>query len=59
MDKMETARKTMHSIKDQFGHNKIMRAVELTDNKVIKDVIGFGSVKDLTDLDYAAIPRYD
>jgi len=24
----------------------------MTDGKVIKDVIGFGSVKDLTDLDY-------
>lgn len=59
MEQKETARKTMHAIKDKFGYNKIMRAVEMTDNRVIKDVIGFGSVKDLTDLDYAAIPRYE
>ena len=59
MEQKETARKTMHSIKEKFGHNKIMRAVEMTDGKVIKDVIGFGSVKDLTDLDYAVIPRYE
>lgn len=54
----DTARKTMHQIKDKFGQDKLVRAVEMTDGKVIKDVIGFGSVKDLTDLDYAAEPRY-
>lgn len=54
----DAARKTMHQIKDKFGQDKLVRAVEMTDGKVIKDVIGFGSVKDLTDLDYAARPRY-
>jgi len=54
----DTARKTMHQIKDKFGQDKLVRAVEMTDGKVIKDVIGFGSVKDLTSLDYAAQPRY-
>lgn len=58
MDRQETARKTMYEIKDKFGHEKIIRAAEMTDGQVIKDVIGFGSVKDLTDLDYARIPRY-
>jgi len=52
MDRKETALKTMHDIKDKFGSDKLIRAVEMTDGKVIKDVIGFGSVKDLTDLDY-------
>jgi DNA polymerase-4 len=52
MEKQETALKTMHQIKDKFGSDKLIRAVEMTDGKVIKDVIGFGSVKDLTDLDY-------
>jgi len=52
MDRKETALKTMHEIKDKFGSDKLIRAVEMTDGKVIKDVIGFGSVKDLTDLDY-------
>lgn len=58
MDRQETARKTMYDIKDKFGSNKLIRAVEMTDGKVIKDVIGFGSVKDLTDLDYAGESRY-
>ena len=55
MDRKETALKTMHEIKDRFGSDKLVRAVEMTDGKVIKDVIGFGSVKDLTDLDYKAM----
>jgi DNA polymerase-4 len=55
MDRRETALKTMHEIKDKFGSDKLIRAVEMTDGKVIKDVIGFGSVKDLTDLDYKAM----
>ena len=55
MDRKETALKTMHEIKDRFGSDKLIRAVEMTDGKVIQDVIGFGSVKDLTDLDYKAM----
>jgi DNA polymerase-4 len=54
MDRKETAFKTMHAIKDKFGADKLVRAIEMTDGKVIKDVIGFGSVKDLTELDYKA-----
>jgi len=42
----------MHEIKEKFGADKLIRAMEMTDGKVIKDVIGFGSVKDLTELDY-------
>jgi DNA polymerase-4 len=55
MDRKETALKTMHQIKDKFGSDKLIRAMEMTDGKVIKDVIGFGSVKDLTDLDYKTV----
>jgi DNA polymerase-4 len=55
MDRKETALKTMHEIKDKFGSEKLIRAVEMTDGKVIKDVIGFGSVKDLSDLDYKTV----
>ncbi|MEO6523467.1 MAG: DNA polymerase IV [Mucilaginibacter sp.] len=58
VDRNEAARKTMHQIKDKFGQDKLVRAVEMTDGKVIKDVIGFGSVKDLTSMDYARVPRY-
>jgi len=54
MDRKETAFKTMHAIKDKFGSDKLVRAIEMNDSKVIKDVIGFGSVKDLTELDYKA-----
>jgi DNA polymerase-4 len=59
MDKQEAALKTMHSIKNKFGSEKLVRAVEMTDGKVIKDVIGFGSVKDLTDLDYKTVEVED
>ncbi len=52
LEQQQTALKTMHAIKDKFGPDKLIRAVEMTDGKVIKDVIGFGSVKDLSDLDY-------
>ena len=55
IDQKETAFKTMHEIKDKFGSDKLIRAIEMTDGKVIKDVIGFGSVKDLTELDYKTI----
>lgn len=55
MERKETAFKTMHEIKDKFGSDKLIRAIEMTDGKVIKDVIGFGSVKDLTELDYKAV----
>ncbi len=54
IDRKETAFKTMHQIKDKFGPDKLVRAVEITNGQVIKDVIGFGSVKDLSDLDYKA-----
>lgn len=52
MDQKQTALKTMHEIKDKFGANKLIRAMELTETQVVKDVIGFGSVKDLSELDY-------
>lgn len=52
MDQKQTALKTMHEIKDKFGPTKLVRAMELTESQVVKDVIGFGSVKDLSELDY-------
>jgi len=48
----ETARKTMYAIQQKFGADKLKRAVEVTDGKVVADVIGFGCVKDLSELDY-------
>ncbi|MDT3401499.1 hypothetical protein [Mucilaginibacter terrae] len=52
MDQKKTALKTMHEIKDKFGSDKLIRAMEMHDTPVVKDVIGFGSVKDLSELDY-------
>lgn len=40
-------RKIVYDIKNKHGSDIIMRAIELRDENVLKDVIGFGSVKDL------------
>ncbi len=40
-------RKTVYEIKNKFGDIKLLRATELSENMIVKDVIGFGSVKDL------------
>ncbi|MCS6935490.1 MAG: hypothetical protein NZM35_10135 [Chitinophagales bacterium] len=40
-------RKVVYSIKEQFGFEKIKLAGELTETPVIKDLIGFGSIKDM------------
>jgi DNA polymerase IV len=45
--KEDNLRKVVYSIKDKFGYEKILHAAELQDTPVLKDVIGFGSVKDL------------
>ena len=47
--KKDKLRKTVYDLKHKFGKQKVMRAVELSEGKVIQDVIGFGSVKDLYD----------
>lgn len=52
INQSEKMRKTLYSIKNKFGGNKLMRAAELQEGSVLKDTIGFGSVKDLTDMDY-------
>ncbi len=41
-------RKTVYNIRDKFGFEKIQMAAELIDKPVMKDVIGFGSIKDLS-----------
>jgi DNA polymerase-4 len=40
-------RKTVYGIKGKFGSEKLIRAAELSKDPVLKDVIGFGSIKDL------------
>ncbi|GAB2570291.1 DNA polymerase Y family protein [Spirosoma areae] len=40
-------RQTLYDLKTKFGADKLIRATELHDNPVYKDVIGFGNIKDL------------
>ncbi|QJW87923.1 DNA polymerase IV [Spirosoma taeanense] len=40
-------RQTLYDVKTKFGMDKLMRATELRDNPVYRDVIGFGNIKDL------------
>lgn len=40
-------RKTVYKLKDQFGNKSIMKANQLGNENVFKDMIGFGSVKDM------------
>ncbi len=43
----DTLRKTVYEIKNKYGDIKLLRATELSESVIMKDVIGFGSVKDL------------
>ena len=43
----DNLRKVVYSIKNKFGFEKILHAAEIQDTPVLKDVIGFGSIKDL------------
>jgi DNA polymerase-4 len=45
--KKDKLRKVVYNLKDKYGSSKIIKAVELRENDIMKDVIGFGSVKDL------------
>jgi DNA polymerase-4 len=45
----DKARKVMYDLKEKFGADKLMKAAELQEHHALKDVIGFGSVKDLFD----------
>lgn len=45
--KKDDLRKLVYDLKDKFGKNKLMRAIELQEGEIMQDVIGFGSVKDL------------
>jgi len=45
--KEDNLRKVIYSIKDKFGYEKMLHGSEIQGTPVLKDVIGFGSVKDL------------
>lgn len=40
-------RKTVYTIKDRFGPDKLVRAYQLADSPVWHDVIGFGNIRDM------------
>jgi DNA polymerase-4 len=40
-------RQTLHQLKSKYGSDKLIRAAELRDNPIYRDVIGFGNIKDL------------
>ncbi len=46
----DTFRKTLHEVKARFGPQSLVRATELRQADPVKDLIGFGSIRDL-DLD--------
>lgn len=45
--KKDNLRKVVYDLKDKFGKQKLMRAIEVREGNIMQDVIGFGSVKDL------------
>ncbi len=53
--KQDKLRQTVYDLKERFGKEKIQRAVELKDEGTYKDVIGFGSVKDLEEEEHDII----
>jgi DNA polymerase-4 len=45
--KEDNLRKAVYDLKNKFGFEKVLHASELTKTPIYKDVIGFGSIKDL------------
>ena len=50
--KTNKLRKTVYNIKDKYGNKTIKRVSELSDDDMVDDVIGFGSVKDVNSGEY-------
>ena len=46
-NKRDRLRKTVYGIKEKQGKDSIMKAEEMMDEVIYKDIIGFGSIKDL------------
>lgn len=45
-------RQTLYAINDRLGGKHVVRATELRSGEGMKDLIGFGSIKDLHDIDW-------
>jgi DNA polymerase-4 len=51
-------RKVMYNIKDKYGRNAVRKGCELIEPNVMKDAIGFGSVKDMVGSDGGVVNNY-
>ena len=50
LDKKNSTRALVLDLfEDTFGYDKLLKAIELSDDTIMSDVIGFGSVKDMYD----------
>lgn len=47
--KKQLLRKTVYRIKGKYGADSLIKAKEISDETILKDAIGFGSVKDMYD----------
>ena len=45
--KHDVLRKAMYQLKDKYGKNSVRKAAEMFEPRILRDAIGFGSVKDL------------
>lgn len=55
--KQDKVRKTIYNIKDRYGHKSIYKASEVLVVGVMKDAIGFGSVKEMDKNPYLLEPQ--
>ena len=56
--KQDAARKALYNIKDRYGKNTVRKGSELFNPHIMKDAIGFGSVKDLGDINGQVVNDY-
>lgn len=56
--KQDAARKALYNIKDRYGKNTVRKGSELFNPHIMKDAIGFGSVKDLGGADGQVVNDY-
>ncbi|MGN6566510.1 MAG: DNA polymerase Y family protein [Flavipsychrobacter sp.] len=54
----DVVRKTIYQIKDKYGKNIVRKGSEMFNPHVMKDAIGFGSVKDMVSMEGDVINKY-
>ena len=45
--RQDTLRRAVYDLKDRFGYDKLLRAIELDETSRATDIIGFGNIKDM------------